>query len=490
MSTDRDGEVASPHHGPDEAFPRHRWGESNRFVPRTFVQPFQRLMHEETTGGVVMLIAALVAIVWANSPFFHSYEDLWHHTEIGFEIGDLLHVEHSLAHWVNDALMALFFFMMALEIKRELLFGHLRDPRAAALPAIAAVGGMVIPASIFFAMNAGGAGVDGWGIPMATDIAFAVGVVALVGKRVSPGARVFLLSLAIVDDIGAIIVIALFYTESVSFGWLAAAVVGLVVVDVMRRIDVRSHALILPLGIFVWLCVLESGIHATIAGVALGFLTPAWPFYDPHRFAGSALPLVNRVQRNFDDGLTHAEAEENEHVMADLVRLSRETMSPLQRHLFLLEPWVAFGIVPLFALANAGVRFVDGVEGMDNAVTFGVAAGLILGKTIGVFGATWIAVKAGIGRLPDRTNWSHVVGLAMCSGIGFTVALFVANLAYPDAAALQDSAKIGILGGSFVAGVLGFGILRLQKPLVDEPPAAAAGGAETPASRAVEGSAH
>jgi Na+:H+ antiporter, NhaA family len=441
---------------------RHTWSESDRFVPRTVVRPLQRLMEHEAAGGMVMLAAAIVALVWANSPWSQSYVDLWH-TPLRIELGTVLELDHlSLQAWVNDALMAVFFLLVGLEIKRELVHGDLRDVRAVTLPVVAALGGMVVPAAIYAAFNAGGAGAKGWGIPMATDIAFAVGVVTLLGRRVPLSAKVFLLTLAIADDVGAIVVIAVFYTGELSLGWLAASLVGLGVIVAMRQADVQSLAPYLCVGAFMWLALLESGVHATLAGVALGLLTPAWPLRSPRRYPTEARRLIDRIERAYYDRvLTNAEFEANEQLMAEVGRLSIHSTSPLERLERALSPWVAFAIVPMFALANAGVSLSgDALGGLvSDPVTVGVGLGLVAGKTLGVFAAVAIAVRLGIGRLPTGATWRHMFGVAVCAGIGFTVALFVASLSFTDPE-LTDSAKVGILAGSLVAGVLGYAVLR------------------------------
>jgi Na+:H+ antiporter, NhaA family len=441
---------------------RHTWSESDRFVPRTVVRPLQRLMEHEAAGGIVMLAAAIVALVWANSPWSQSYVDLWS-TPLRIELGTVLEIDHlSLQAWVNDALMAVFFLLVGLEIKRELVHGDLRDVRAVTLPIVAALGGMVVPAAIYAAFNAGGAGAKGWGIPMATDIAFAVGVVTLLGRRVPLSAKVFLLTLAIADDVGAIVVIAVFYTGELSLGWLAASLVGLGVIFAMRQADVQSLAPYLSVGAFMWLALLESGVHATLAGVALGLLTPAWPLRSPRRYPTEARRLIDRIERAYYDRiLTNAEFEANEQLMAEVGRLSIHSTSPLERLERALSPWVAFAIVPMFALANAGVSLSgDALGGLvSDPVTVGVGLGLVAGKTVGVFTAVAIAVRLGIGRLPTGATWRHMFGVAVCAGIGFTVALFVASLSFTDPG-LTDSAKVGILAGSLVAGVLGYAVLR------------------------------
>jgi NhaA family Na+:H+ antiporter len=441
---------------------RHTWSESDRFVPRKVVRPAQRLMAHEAAGGIVMLLAALAAIVWANSPWSQSYVDLWE-TPLRIELGDVLHLDHlSLRAWVNDALMAVFFLLVGVEIKRELVHGELRDVRSVALPVVAALGGMLVPAGIYLAFNAGRAGSDGWGIPMATDIAFAVGVVTLLGRRVPLTAKVFLLTLAIADDVGAIVVIAIFYTGDLSLGWLATAFVALGVIFVMRRADVQALAPYLGVGAVVWLALLESGVHATLAGVALGLLTPAWPLRSPRRYPTEARRLIDRIERAYYDRvLTDAEFEANEQLMVEVVRLSIQSTSPLERLERALSPWVAFVIVPVFALANAGVPLSgDALGGLvSDPVTVGVGLGLVAGKTLGVLTFAAVAVRLGVGRLPAGTTWRHMLGLGVCAGIGFTVALFVTSLSFTDPA-LVDSAKVGILAGSLIAGALGYAILR------------------------------
>jgi Na+:H+ antiporter, NhaA family len=438
------------------------WSESDRYVPRTVVQPLQRIMRHEAAGGIVMLAAAIVAIAWANSPWSASYAEVWQ-TPLRVELGDLIHLDHlSLQTWVNDALMTVFFLLVGVEIKREVVHGDLHDVRAVALPVVAALGGMVVPAAIYWSLNAGGPGADGWAVPMATDIAFAVGVVTLAGKRVPLPAKVFLLTLAVADDIGAIVVIAAFYTGALSWGWLACAGVGLAVIFALRRGDVQSLAPYLAVGALAWLALLESGVHATLIGVALGLLTPAWPLRSPRLFPPEARRVANRVEAAYYDRvLTRAEFAENEQTIAEIARLAMFSTSPLERLERALSPWVAYVVVPVFALANAGVALTGDALGgvVSEPVTAGVMLGLVVGKTVGVLGATALAVRLGIGRLPGGTTWRHMLGLATAAGVGFTVALFVASLSF-DTAAATDAAKVGILTGSTVSGVLGYLLLR------------------------------
>ena len=424
---------------------KHSWLSSDRPVPRLIARPLRTFISTEAAGGLVLLGATVLALIWANSPFRASYETFWQ-TEAGFNVGGF-ELTEDLRHWVNDALMALFFFIVGLEIKRELVVGELNDARKAALPAIAAVGGMVGPALLYLAFTAGTPGSSGWGIPMATDIAFAVGLLALLSDRVPSGLKVFLLSLAIVDDIGAILVIALFYSEGLKIGWLAAAVFLLVFVMVLRRLKVYWVPAYVIVGIFVWLATFESGVHATIAGVALGLLTPARPT-DPMAF---------------EDVLKEARelpAEPDAHALHCLAIQANEVVSVAERLTHRLHPWTSFLVIPVFALANAGVRLSSESFGdaMGSSVALGIIVGLVAGKILGISAAAWLATKLNLGRLPESVQWQHVIGAAAVAGIGFTVSLFITGLAFADSE-LVSQAKMGILVGSLVAGMLGGALL-------------------------------
>jgi Na+:H+ antiporter, NhaA family len=444
---------------------RPTWRESERFVPRAFVRPVLRFMELETASGLVMLVGAIVALVWANSPWHAAYEQIWN-TPIGLQVGKLVDLSDMDLHgWVNDGAMALFFLLAGLEIKRQLLRGELRDRRAAALPALAALGGMIVPALIYVLVNHGHAGAKGWGIPVATDIAFAVGVVTLAGRRVPLGAKIFLLTLAVVDDVGGIVVIAIFYATDVKLAWLAVAAAAIVVTVLLRRNDVRSLVPYIVLGTLCWLSFHQAGVEAAIVGVIFGLLTPIVPFHDPATFGPTARTLVDRIDRSYADGeLTDDERDDDEIAFEDLARYASETASPLERIEGRLALWVSLLIVPVFAFANAGVRIET--DALDGRIALGVALGLVPGKTIGVFTFSFLAVKIGIGRLPNGTTWRHAFGLAVTAGIGFTVALFVATISFTDAARLS-SAKIGVLGASVVAGVLGLLLLRSSPPAID-----------------------
>ena len=440
----------------------HSWRETDRFVPKRVVRPIYNLMQVETSSAVAILGATILALVLANSPLFESYEHFWE-SELAIDIGSLHVLELSLHDIVNDALMTLFFLLVSLEIKRELVFGELRDPKAAALPIVAALGGMVVPALIYVAFNLGTDNLHGWGIPMATDIAFAVALLAALGSRVPLGARLFLLTLAIVDDLGAILVIAMFYSSGIAFGWLAAAFASVGLAVLLQRMRVRAMAVYLFLGIAGWYALHESGVHATLIGVAFGLITPAYALLPPQRYPEVAGKLVTEVvQRTEDQVVTADEHEANDHTLREIRRLTRETQSPLHRVENALTPWVAFAIVPMFAFANAGVPYPDVPLGewLTDPVVLGIALGLVLGKTVGIFGFAWLAERTGLGRYPTGMTPQHLLGVAMVAGIGFTVAIFIANLAFSDAD-VTEVAKLGILVGSFIAAVGGYLILRL-----------------------------
>ena len=433
------------------------WARSERFVPRAFIRPFLRFSNREASSGLVLVAAAAVALIWANL-WPTAYESLLG-TTLRLDFGPLQMTE-DVHHLINDGLMAVFFFVVGLEIKRELVVGELRDRRAAALPVIAAIGGMAAPALVYLAIaGASGEPGRGWGIPMATDIAFAIGILSLVGKKVPVGAKLFLLALAIADDIGAILVIAVFYTAELSMGWLALAGGGLAVVVLAQRVGIRSSTLYAPLAILVWFATLKSGIHATLAGVALGLLTPARPYYDFDEFRAKGRELVAGLSTEDDDV---AERELADHTLLTISEISRESVSPLARIEHRLGNWSAFVVVPLFALANAGVNFQGSSvgEALLSPVGLGVALGLVVGKIVGITSFTLAAVRIKAGRLPDGVTPRHVVGVATVAGIGFTVSLFITNLAFADPALIED-AKVGIFAASIMAALLGWLVLRV-----------------------------
>ena len=443
--------------------PRHRtWATSDRWVPKTFVRPFVRFTRIEASSGIVLLIAAIAALLWANSAFSASYFSLFEELVV-IDVGGI-QFDESVRDIINDGLMAIFFFVVGLEIKRELVLGDLRDPKAAALPVMAALGGMIIPALVYIAFNVstGGEALRGWGIPMATDIAFALGIVALLGSRVPSGAKLFILAVAITDDIGAIAVIAVFYTEELNGAYLAAAVAGLLVVWIAGKVNVRALWFYVPAALAIWYFTLESGVHPTLAGVALGFLTPARPYYTSEELDTNAKSILDGYPTEVE---THYDQEHVDHEALLLAEIAKESVSPLTRMEHYLVGWSSFLIVPVFALANAGVDFraIGVTEAITSSVALGVAVGLIGGKLLGISAFSYAAVRMGLGKLPPGTGWSHVIGLAAVAGIGFTVSLFVTSLAFTDVV-LSDYAKVGVFAGSFVAALIGTALLLRARP--------------------------
>ncbi|HEX2562731.1 MAG TPA: Na+/H+ antiporter NhaA [Acidimicrobiales bacterium] len=407
-------------------------GERHRLI-----RPLVDFLHTEAAGGVALVVATIVALVWANSPWDASYNDLWS-TDLAVTLGSW-ELDLDLREWVNDGLMVLFFFVVGLEIKRELVEGELRDRRRAMLPVCAALGGMLAPALIYVAFNAGGPGSKGWGIPMATDIAMAVGVMSLMGSRVSPSLKLFVLALAIVDDIGAIVVIAVFYTDDIE-GWALLAACGLVLaVAVMRRAGVRSTAAYAVAGVVLWLALHESGIHATLAGVVLGLMTPTQPIRRPDLIDAAELADVSSYQ-----------------AARQTATAAREAVSVVEWLEHLLHPWTSFVVVPLFALANAGIPLSGTAiaDALTSSVAGGIVVGLVVGKVVGITGATWLANRLRIVRLPGDTTWSGIVGVSALAGIGFTVSIFVTGLAF-GGDPLEDQAKVAILAASLLASALG-----------------------------------
>ncbi len=420
---------------------------SNKPLARLVARPVREFLRVEAAGSLLLLLAAVVALVWANSPWAESYDTLWH-TSLSFELGSW-RLDESLQHWVNDALMVVFFFVVGLEIKYELVNGDLRDPKTAALPIVAAVGGMLVPAGLYLAFNPPGSDAGaGWGIPMATDIAFAVGVLGVLGRRIPSAARLFLLTLAIVDDIGAILVIAVFYTADLSLTWLVIALALLGAMVVARMLRIWTIVVYAVLGVGVWFALLQSGVHATLAGVAIGLLAPAGPL------------LNERVARSYaTKALSDRTLDPDE--LARMRFLLKESVSVVERLQNTLHPVSAYVVLPIFALANAGVDLGAFSKVFDAPVGLGIIVGLVIGKPVGILLASWLAVRLGLGRLPENTSWFMVLGLGAVAGIGFTVSLFIAGLSFPGAELLTEEAKIAILVASLLAAVVGVGLLLL-----------------------------
>ena len=411
-------------------------------APRRMPGSVRQFLQTETAGAVVLLAGALVALAWANSPWKGAYETLWS-TRLTLSLGDAS-VSEDLRHWVNEGLMAVFFFIVGLEIKRELAAGELRSWRTAALPALAALGGMVVPATLYAAVNLGQEGARGWGVPMATDIAFALGVLALLGSRVHPSLRLFLLTLAIVDDIGAIVVIASFYSEGIRWLPLAGAALLLVTFGMLPRARIYWLPAYAALALGTWALVFASGVHATLAGALLGLMTPARP----------AAPA--QVVRRWRLDLSEEPSPTDRAGMCELAKGAKSVTERLEQA---FHPVTSFGIVPLFALANAGVTLErDALSAPGaTAVAGGIVLGLVVGKIVGVCGFSLLAVRLKLGALPSEVTWGQLVGAAAVAGIGFTVSLFIADLAFEGAH--LKAAKTGILAASLLAPLLGVGWL-------------------------------
>ncbi len=411
-------------------------------------EPIKRLIHMENISGIALIAGAVVAVVLATSPLAGAAERFWE-THLAIRVGSI-ELNESLLDWVNDALMTIFFLVAGLEIKRELVTGDLRNPRQAALPVAAAAGGMVIPAALFFALSRGTDFSGGWGIPMATDIAFAVGILTLLGDRVPTKLKMFLLTLAIVDDLGAILVIAIFYSSSLNLTYLGFAALGLASMALLKQLGIWWTPIYVIIGIGVWLATFESGVHATLAGVACGLLAPAVP-RRPGRTSGNAHP--------------DSTVEELKSIIFD----TRETRSVADRLINQLHPWSALIIIPLFALGNAGVSVAPSAiaEGAGSVVFRAVVVGLVIGKPVGIVGACFLAVKSGLAVLPRGVNWKHMLGIGFLGGIGFTVSIFISGLAY-DSEEVVGNSKIAILLASVAASLLGAVILSKAGIVVEE----------------------
>lgn len=447
-----------------------------RRIARRVAAPVEDFLHTEAGGGVLLLAAAAVALVWANSPWGDSYDHLWH-TPIAIGFGDW-RMTQSLHFWINDGLMTFFFMVAGLEIKRELVEGELSDLRRAALPAAAAIGGMLAPAGIYLLFNGGAPSRDGWGVPMATDIAFAIGVLALLGPRVPSALRILLLAVAIIDDLGAIVVIAVFYSSGLDVTGLAVVGGGFAFLIAIQRLGVRpGGAYLIPMTVM-WAGLHMTGVHPTIAGVLVGLATPVRPWLTKDQFTD----IAKRAIEDF-----HATERSGADPIAPLKRLiaaGREAVSPVSRLASGYHPWVAYLIMPLFALANAGVR-IGGIDfGIDHtaAVATGIVLGLAIGKPLGVLAMTWLLIKLGVGKLPRGVSWSGVCVLGFTAGIGFTMAIFIAELAFAGAPHLPV-AKLSILVATALAAVAGLAVGRFALPRrVTDPVAAELSPADAEAS--------
>ena len=432
--------------------------DQNKTPIEKITYPIQEFLHQEASGGILLIIATVIALAWANSPFAESYHHLWH-TYLSIDLGGI-GLKYSLHHWINDGLMVIFFFVVGLEIKRELLVGELSSVKKAALPIAAALGGMIFPALIYTIFNLGTEGASGWGIPMATDIAFVVGILALLGKRVPLALKIFILALAIVDDLGAVLVIAIFYTSNISFTSLLIAGGFLVLLIAMNRMGVRNLLIYTLVGVGLWLAFLKSGVHATVAGVLLAFTIPVSSRINTKKFKNETESLL----KDFDNA-----GEHGDNVLTNSDRLSiidqienncEKILTPLQRFEHGLHPWVSFFIMPVFALANAGVTIGSGLtSALTHPVSIGIILGLFLGKQIGIFSFSYLAVKLKLASEPEGVSWKKIYAASVLAGIGFTMSLFIANLAF-NSPELLNISKVGILAGSLLSGVVGFIILK------------------------------
>ncbi len=422
------------------------------------LRPFQDFIQHSASGGIVLVSATVVALILANSALAGRYHEVLH-TEISFTVGSLV-LSHSLLHWINDGLMTIFFLLVGLEIKREVLIGELSSFRAALLPVVAAVGGAIVPAILYALFNHTGQGASGWGIPMATDIAFTLGLLALLGDRVPFALKIFVTAAAIVDDLIAILVIAFFYSEGINGLALGIAFAVLALMIVGNLLGIRRLTFYLGLGVIVWLAFLQSGVHATVAGVLIALTIPARKQIDPDGF----LTRVRRLLDRFDDSKAETSllvrTEVQQSIVAELEEACEQVQTPLQRLEHTLQQWVAFAIMPIFALANAGITLSLGsLQGETSAIALGIVVGLVVGKPIGILGASWLTVRSGVARLPQKVRWAHLVGAACLAGIGFTMSLFIAALGLGDSP-LLEVAKLGILTASLIAGTLGYMLLR------------------------------
>ncbi|HKJ71668.1 MAG TPA: Na+/H+ antiporter NhaA [Gammaproteobacteria bacterium] len=426
-------------------------------LERTFERiatPFEEFIHRQSTSGLLLVATTILALALANTAVAHAYEGLLH-THLSIALGPWT-LDHSIHHWINDGLMALFFFLVGLEIKREVLVGELASLRRATLPILAAIGGMVVPALIYLGINPEGAAAHGWAIPMATDIAFAVGILVLLGHRIPHGLITFLVALAIVDDLGAVLVIALFYTEDIVLGALGFAGLSLAVLVGLNLVGVRRPLPYFIVGGLLWLAMLESGVHATLAGILTAWTIPARAKFDPTTFSSQVRDLMDRFDARVQPGRGLMRNPDQHALVQTLENGVHMVETPLQRLEHNLQLPVALGIIPIFALANAGIPLHPESLGdvLSQPVPLGIILGLVGGKTLGIAGTTLLADRLGIGQLPTGVRPGHVVGLGLIAGIGFTMSIFISDLAFSDPETVV-LAKTGILAASLVAGVGG-----------------------------------
>ena len=427
-------------------------------VVKTLAKPIQEFLKLQSASGILLFACAAFALVWSNSMWLMRYDRFWH-TTITIGIGTAS-ISQSLVHWINDGLMAVFFFVVGLEIKRELLIGELSTPKKALLPVIAAIGGMIVPAGIFLIFTGGTDFSTGWGIPMATDIAFSLGVLTLLGTRIPIQLKIFLTAFAIVDDIGAVVVIALFYASNLVWSHLAFAGIIVVLLGCANSIGVRHSLVYGVLGVLLWLAFLGSGVHATIAGVILAMTIPARSKIDRPGLMQRAQSLLADLERSNEDSASKEEEEDYHARVRELSQTCEDFEPPTQRFEHTLHPWVIFVIMPIYALANAGVAFSEGPSSLvSHPLALGIFVGLVIGKQVGITLFSWGAVRSGVASLPSSLTWRHIYGVAWLGGIGFTMSLFIAGLAFGISDSM-DVSKIGVYTGSLVSALGGALILH------------------------------
>lgn len=435
--------------------PATHWTETSL---ARILSPLQKFIHSETASGIVLISVTVLALIIANSPLAGPYDAVLR-TYITISVGPFT-LKETVLYWINDGLMAVFFFLVGLELKREALVGELSNLRQATLPFFAAVGGAFLPAVLYVALNRGGAGSTGWGVPMATDIAFALGVLALVGDRVPWTLKVFLTAVAVIDDLIAVLVIAIFYSAGLNIAALGVGTGVLLALGLLNFLGIRATLVYSTLGLVVWVAFLESGIQASIAGVLVALTVPARQRIDEASFAQRVRNLVAYFEAH-DPGLTPMLTDERKQsAVLALEDACEAVQAPLQKLEHQLHTWVAFGIVPIFALANAGVRLsLEGVSGPGLSVLLGIVLGLVVGKPLGLIGMSWLVVRTGVAVLPEGVQWAHIVGVGCLAGLGFTMSLFIAALGFGESP-LLEAAKLGILTASLISGLLGFILLR------------------------------
>ncbi len=420
------------------------------------LSPLEDFIHRQTTSGILLMLCAVVALYLANSEWSELYHRL---LQLPFTIGvPGFELSKSIHHWINDGLMAVFFFVIGLELKREILVGELADPKQAILPIVAAIGGMLVPVLIYIAINPEGHTFDGWGIPMATDIAFALGALALLGKRVPKTLLTFLVALAIVDDLGAVMVIAVFYTETINIFALILAAAMLILLISLNLGGIRHPLPYILLGIILWIAMLKSGVHATLAGIFLAFTIPMRPKYDPARFLTHINEMLDKIKKAYqhnDNIIINHELRARVRALGEGVNLVQAPAQTMEHTMHLPSAYI---VIPVFSLANAGIPIdwssFDSI--VTHPVSIGIAAGLIFGKLIGIAGFSWLAIKLGLTSLPNDLNFKHIIGVALMGGIGFTMSIFIAELGFAHSADDLLMAKTGILFASLIAGVSGF----------------------------------